>query len=137
MQDAKSYAIANFARDMLQVSDNLRRALSLSPGNEQTLYWGSSSADAPGGRNLMGARSPAIDGLVNTLLTSESNEDFVAAAQALDRVLTAERYVIPFYQWNAAFIGHADELQHPETIPLMGDWSGWEPDVWWSEKSAQ
>ena len=114
-----------------------RRALSLSPGNEQTLYWGSSSADAPGGRNLMGAKSPAIDGLVNTLLTSESNEDFVAAAQALDRVLTAERYVIPFYQWNAAFIGHADELQHPETIPLMGDWSGWEPDVWWYEEAAQ
>jgi peptide/nickel transport system substrate-binding protein len=114
-----------------------RRALSLSPGNEQTLYWGSSSADAPGGRNLMGARSPAIDGLVNTLLTSESNDDFVAAAQALDRVLTAERYVIPFYQWNAAFIGHADELHHPETIPLMGDWSGWEPDVWWYEDNAQ
>ena len=114
-----------------------RRALSLSPGNEQTLYWGSSSADAPGGRNLMGARSPPIDGLVNTLLTSESNDDFVAAAQALDRVLTAERYVIPFYQWNAAFIGHADELQHPETIPLMGDWSGWEPDVWWYEEAAQ
>ena len=114
-----------------------RRALSLSPGNEQTLYWGSTSAEQPGGRNLMGARSPAIDGLINTLLTSESNDDFVAAAQALDRVLTAERYVIPFYQWNAAFIGHADELQHPETVPLMGDWSGWEPDVWWYEEAAQ
>ncbi len=114
-----------------------RRALSLSPGNEQTLYWGSTSADPPGGRNLMGARSPAIDGLVNTLLTSESNDDFIAAAQALDRVLTAERFVIPFYQWNAALIAHADELHYPDTIPIFGDWANWEPDVWWYEEASQ
>lgn len=31
VQDAKSYAIANFARDMLQVSDNLKRALDAIP----------------------------------------------------------------------------------------------------------
>lgn len=31
VQDAKSYAIANFARDMLTVSDNLRRALDATP----------------------------------------------------------------------------------------------------------
>ena len=31
VQDAKSYAIANFARDMLQVSDNLSRALEAIP----------------------------------------------------------------------------------------------------------
>jgi peptide/nickel transport system substrate-binding protein len=113
-----------------------RRALSLSPGNEQTLYWGSASADEPGGRNLMGAENPAIDGLIQTLLTSESTDDFDAAVEALDRVLTAERYVIPFYQWNAALIAHDENLQHPDTIPLMGDWEGWEPDVWWSEETA-
>ena len=31
MHDARSYAIANFARDMLSVSDNLRRALDAIP----------------------------------------------------------------------------------------------------------
>src|SRR5690606_39092936 len=31
VQDAKAYAIANFARDMLQVSDNLSRALEAIP----------------------------------------------------------------------------------------------------------
>ncbi|WP_246849618.1 extracellular solute-binding protein [Rubellimicrobium arenae] len=110
-----------------------RRALSLSPGNEQTLYWGSATADEPGGRNLMGAKSPAIDGLIDRLLTVESNEDFVAAAQALDRVLTAGRYVIPFYQSNNALIAHSTELKYPERLPIMGDWPGWQPDVWWWE----
>ncbi|EPX86137.1 ABC-type oligopeptide transport system, periplasmic component [Rubellimicrobium thermophilum DSM 16684] len=110
-----------------------RRAVSLSPGNEQVLYFGSGPADEPGGRNLMGVKSPAIDGLINDMLNAESNEDFVAAVQALDRVLTAGRYVIPFYQWNVARIAHAAELKFPERLPLMGDWPGWQPDVWWWE----
>lgn len=36
VQDAKSYAIANFARDMLQVSDNLRRALDAIPAEAKS-----------------------------------------------------------------------------------------------------
>ena len=31
IQDARTYAVANFARDMLSVSDNLRRALDAVP----------------------------------------------------------------------------------------------------------
>ena len=36
----------------------IRRAISLSPGNEQYFYWGAEAADQPGGRNLMGMKSP-------------------------------------------------------------------------------
>jgi peptide/nickel transport system substrate-binding protein len=110
-----------------------RRALSLSPGNEQTLYWGSSVADTPGGRNLMGVRSPAIDAMIERLLTSEDQQDFLAAAQAIDRVLTAGRHVIPIYQWNVARIAHDADLRFPEYIPLFGDWPAWQPDVWWHQ----
>jgi peptide/nickel transport system substrate-binding protein len=110
-----------------------RRALSLSPGNEQTLYWGSSSADTTGSRNLMGVKSPAIDAMIERLLTSQDQEDFRAAAQAIDRILTAGRHVIPIYQWNVARIAHDASLRFPETIPLFGDWPGWQPDVWWHE----
>nr|WP_229666048.1 extracellular solute-binding protein [Wenxinia marina] len=111
-----------------------RRALSLSPGNEQYLYFGSDLADEPGGRNLMGVKSEAIDGLIDTLLTSTSQDDFLAAAQALDRVLTAGRFVIPTYQWNVSWIAYDANLHHPETIPIFGDWPGWQPDVWWYEE---
>ena len=108
-----------------------RRDMSLSPGNEQTLYFGSSAADAPGGRNLMGVRSPAVDGLIATLLNSESQDDFVAAAQALDRVLTTGRYVVPFYQWNVARIAHDSRLRFPDRLPLQGDVPPWQTDFWW------
>ena len=111
-----------------------RVALSLSPGNEQYLYFGADSAVTPGSRNLMGVNSPAVNAMIDRLLTSESRDDFLAAAQALDRVLTAGRYVIPIYQWNVARIAHASEFRYPEQIPLFGDWPGWQPDVWWYEE---
>ena len=110
-----------------------RLGLSLSPGTEQYLYFGSASAAAPGGRNLRGVQSPAVDGLIDTLLTSAATEDFYAAARALDRVLTAGRYVIPIYQWNVSRIAHDARLHYPETMPIFGDWPGWQPDVWWYE----
>ncbi|SDE11425.1 extracellular solute-binding protein [Limimaricola pyoseonensis] len=110
-----------------------RRGLSLSPGNEQYLYWGAEAADTPGGRNLMGVKNPAVDGLIDLLLTSESQEDFLAAAKGLDRVLTAGRHVIPIYQWNISRIAYDADLKHPEVIPIFGDWPGWQPDVWWHE----
>jgi peptide/nickel transport system substrate-binding protein len=114
-----------------------RRGLSLSPGNEQYSYWGADFAETPGGRNLMGVKSPAVDGLIDLLLTSESQDDFVAATKALDRVLTAGRYVIPIYQWNISRIAYDADLHHPEEIPVFGDWPGWQPDVWWHEEVAE
>ncbi len=111
-----------------------RRGLSLSPGNEQKAYWGSEAANTEGSRNLMGVQSAAVDGLIDTMLSSESKEDFIAATRALDRVLTAGRYVIPVYQWNISRMAHAKELTYPETLPIYGDWIGWQPDVWYWEE---
>ena len=111
-----------------------RVGLSLSPGNEQYLYFGMERADEPGGRNLMGVKNPAIDGLVGKLLTSESQDDFLAATRALDRVLTTGRYVIPIYQWNISRLAHSANLHYPDTMPIFGDWPGWQPDVWWWEE---
>src|SRR6056297_1097146 len=50
----------------------MRRALSLSPGNEQRYYWGSEVADQPGSRNLMGMMSPAADAMIDAMLSARS-----------------------------------------------------------------
>ncbi|MEM9318171.1 MAG: extracellular solute-binding protein [Pseudomonadota bacterium] len=110
------------------------RGLSLSPGNEQRLYYGCDMADEPGSRNLMGACNPAIEAMIERLLTSPSQEDFVAAVRALDRVLMSERYVIPFWYSPVSRIAHDAGLRYPETIPIYGDFIGWQPDVWWFEQ---
>ncbi len=110
-----------------------RRAMSLSPGNEQRLYWGSENADTAGTRNLMGVASPAVDGMIDAMLTSEDPQDFVAATRALDRILTAGRYVIPIWNFDVGRIAHAKELKFPDTLPIYGDGPEYMPQVWWYE----
>jgi peptide/nickel transport system substrate-binding protein len=109
----------------------LRRELSLSPGNEQRLYWGSAGADQPGSRNLMGIASPAADAMIDHMLTVDAPEDFTAATRALDRVLTAGRYVIPIWSFDKGRIAHVKELHFPDVLPIYGDRTGFMPEVWW------
>ncbi len=109
------------------------RGLSLSPGNEQNLYWGGDGVSEPGTRNWMGVDSPAVDGMIDAILNAPSQEDFVAAVRALDRVLTTGRYVVPIWFNREARIAHARELHYPERLPIYGDWLGFQPDVWWWE----
>ncbi|PSL17174.1 extracellular solute-binding protein [Shimia abyssi] len=113
---------------------DFRRALSLSPGNEQSLYWGSASADEVGTRNLMGVKSPVIDSLITSMLTSESQDDFIAATRALDRVLTSGRHVIPIWNYAVGRIAHRKEMHFPDTLPIYGDGADWMPALWWWEE---
>ena len=109
-----------------------RRALSLSPGNEQMFYWGSDGVDQPGSRNLMGMNSPAAEAMIGEMLRSTSYADFVAATRALDRVLISGRYVIPIHQYSVGRIAHLKELKYPsDRLPIYGDGVGFLPEVWW------
>lgn len=110
------------------------RGLSLSPGNEQKLYWGAEKADVEGSRNWMGVKSPAIDAMIDTMLAATSQEDFVAATKALDRLLTAGRYVIPIWYSNVSHVAHVKELHYPDHVPMYGDWLGYQPELWWWEE---
>lgn len=104
---------------------------SLSPGNEQTLYWGRSGVEAPGSRNYAGIDSPAVEAMIEHMLETRDPAEFTATVRALDRVLTTGRYVIPFWYADRAFVAYKADLRHPERIPVYGDWIGWLPEVWW------
>ena len=112
----------------------MSRALSLSPGNEQWLYWGSAAAGQPGSRNWPGVRSAAVDAMITALLTARDQQGFLAATRALDRVLTAGRYVIPLWFSDVSRLAHNKKLRYPDKIPLYGDWLGFLPEVWWYEE---
>lgn len=107
--------------------------MSLSPGNEQTLYWGSDGVSRPGTRNYMGVASPAAEAMIAEMLETRDPAEFQAAVQALDRVLTTGRYVIPFWFADVSLIAHKADLRHPDTLPVYGDWIGWLPEVWWQQ----
>ncbi len=57
--------------DMIQY----RLDQSLSPGNEQAFYFGSSAADNQGTRNYMGAKDPAIDAMITAILEAREQSD--------------------------------------------------------------
>ena len=107
------------------------RALSLSPGNEQMLYWGAAGVTAPGTRNWMGMNSPAAEAMISQMLSASDADGFTAATQALDRVLTTGRYVIPIWYSDVSRLAYRKELKFPDHIPLYGDWLGFQPDTWW------
>ncbi|MFN4153378.1 MAG: extracellular solute-binding protein [Paracoccaceae bacterium] len=110
------------------------RSLSLSPGNEQTLYWGSAGVTEPGTRNWMGMNSPAAEAMIDTMLNAPDPETFTAATQALDRVLTTGRYVVPMWYSDVSRLAHRKELKFPPRPPLYGDWIGYQPELWWYEQ---
>ncbi|WP_413825129.1 extracellular solute-binding protein [Tateyamaria sp.] len=111
-----------------------RRAMSLSPGNEQYFYWGSEAADTEGTPNLMGAADPAIDAMIDAMLTARTADESLAATRALDRLLISGRYVVPFWQFTTGRVAHVKEMHFPDVIPLYGDGADWMPQFWWYEE---
>ena len=135
--DIESVDSAQYAERVAQFDFDLtmmRRSLSLSPGNEQRFYWGAEHADSPGSRNLMGMTSPAAGAMIDAMLTAPDRAAFTAAVRALDRVLTAGRYVIPIHRYAVGRIAHKAELAYPEdSLPIYGDGIHFLPTVWWQE----
>jgi peptide/nickel transport system substrate-binding protein len=106
---------------------------SLSPGNEQWLYWGSAAADSQGARNYMGARDPAIDTMIEALLAARRRPDFVSAVRALDRALISGFYAIPVFNVREQWIARWNRIERPSTIAL----TGYLPETWWQRPAAQ
>ncbi|MBI1262548.1 MAG: ABC transporter substrate-binding protein [Rhizobiales bacterium] len=100
---------------------------SLSPGNEQSFYWGSEAADVPGTRNYMGAKSPAIDAMIEALLAARDRAAFESAVRALDRVLMSQDYVIPLFHQPTQWVALWNRVKTPDTTSLYG----YRSTAWW------
>ena len=109
-------------------------AESLSPGNEQREYWGSTAADRPGTRNIAGIKDAGIDALVEKVIFAPNRDGVLAATRALDRVLLAHHYVVPQWASNVSRTLRWNRFAHPETLPLYGS-SGF-PTTWWYDEAA-
>ena len=94
--------------------------VSLSPGNEQQFYWGSEVGKKDGSRNYPGIDSPAVDALIEKLISAQNREELTTAIHALDRVLLWGHYVVPLYHSNKDRIAYWDFFEYPEKIPLYG-----------------
>ncbi|MEH2546596.1 peptide/nickel transport system substrate-binding protein [Bradyrhizobium sp. AZCC 2262] len=106
---------------------------SLSPGNEQSFYFGSQAADVPGTRNYMGAREPAIDALIAALLEARERSAFVSAVRALDRALISGFYAIPVINEQEQWIARWNRVERPVATAL----TGYLPETWWQRPGTK
>lgn len=87
---------------------------SISPGNEQVQFWGSSTADEQGNYNFAGIKNPAIDHVIDGLIRSPDRKTLVSYTQSLDRLLRAGYYVIPTYNKVGDFVATWDMYAQPK-----------------------
>jgi peptide/nickel transport system substrate-binding protein len=106
---------------------------SLSPGNEQSFYWGSEAADNQGTRNYMGAKNPAIDALIAAMLEAREHPAFVSAVRALDRTLMSGFYAIPLFNVQEQWIACWNRIERPVATAL----TGYLPETWWQRPDRQ
>jgi peptide/nickel transport system substrate-binding protein len=128
--DAVQYDQRRLAFDFDMI--DYRWEQSLSPGNEQSIYWGSAAADQQGSRNYMGVRSPAIDATIAALLSARERPDFVAAVRALDRLLISGCYVVPLFYLPEQWVARWVSIAHPARSSLFG----YLPETWWHRPKA-
>jgi microcin C transport system substrate-binding protein len=102
--------------------------VTLSPGNEQRLYWHSGQAATEGSRNYVGVASPAIDALIAALTDARTQDELTAAARALDRALMWGHYVVPLFHPTVDTVAVWSNICHPQESSLYG----YVIEAWWS-----
>ncbi len=93
---------------------------SLSPGNEQLFRWSSNSAKANGSYNFAGVQDPAVDAMIQALLSAKDRDEFVSSVRALDRALLSGIYVIPLFHSKTQWVAHWNKIKCPDTPSLYG-----------------
>ena len=102
--------------------------MSLSPGNEQSIYWGSWAADQIGSRNYAGIKHKAIDEVIQKITNAKNRKNLTEYTRILDRLLRSGKWFIPLFHDPLHRIAHQENISIPKEIPLYGfnPWTAWE-----------
>jgi microcin C transport system substrate-binding protein len=100
------------------------------PGEGLRIVYTSAAAAMPGSSNLAGIADPAVDALVDRMLTAASRDEMRVAARALDRVLRAGRYWVPMWYLASHRIAYWDVFGRPAAPPKYDLGA---PATWWHD----
>jgi len=81
----------------------------------------------------MGAKDPAIDAMIATMLQARDHEPFISAVRSLDRVLMSGFYAIPVFNVGQQWIARWNRIERPKAIALTGNL----PETWWLRPPSQ
>ncbi len=105
-----------------------RFASDVTPGTGLRVFFGTASAKAPGSFNISGVASPAIDALIEQVVSAENRKQLDIAGRALDRVLRAEHFWVPNWHKGSHWIAHWDRFDWPAIKPKYDRGI---VDTWW------
>ncbi len=101
------------------------------PGNELRDYFTCAAAKAQGSSNVAGACDPAVDALVEKIVTAQTRPALTDAARALDRVLLWNWYLVPNWGNLEFHIAWWDRFGWPDK-PIR---EGFNFDTWWVDQT--
>jgi len=107
--------------------------LSDSPGNELRDFFSSAAADNPASRNYAGIKNPVIDQIIELVIASADRQQLVERTRALDRVLLANRFVVPNWHLPATRVVYWDKFGIPKITPASGPIIS----TWWIDGEKQ
>ncbi len=102
--------------------------LKLVPGAELRNRLGSQAAARKYSFNVAGIKSPAVDFLIETIISAESRAELITAASALDRVLCWGFYTVSVGHTPGSRYAYWNVFGRPETPPRFA--TGF-PHTWW------
>lgn len=78
--------------------------------------------------NPAGYSSPAVDKLIEVAVDATSYDEMATSVQAIDRIMRADRFVVPVWYLGKYWVAYYDMFEHPETLPpyALG-----QLDFWW------
>ena len=111
----------------------LRLPGSTAPGGELLERFGAEAAKTPGSSNVWGIADPAVDALLQKVVTAKTRPELSAAMRALDRVLTHGHYSVPQYYGDAFLIGYRPaRFVLPQVVPPYYQADTWAMSTWWA-----
>jgi microcin C transport system substrate-binding protein len=107
------------------------------PGTELLERYGSRSADVEGSGNVIGLKDPAVDALLDKVVSATSRPELVTSLRALDRVLRHGHYVVPHWYGAVHRVSwRAKAFARPAELPRFYQPEKLVTTVWWSPKAT-
>lgn len=134
-----NYKVVDFAvlQKRLDVFDfeiiSHRTVGSETPGTELMERFGSRAASTEGSGNFIGLHDPAVDALLEQVVSAKTRPQLVAAVRALDRVLRHGHYTVPHWYGGVHRVAwRAGQFEQPANTPRYYQPEVWVASTWWA-----
>ncbi len=104
-----------------------------SPGTELMERFGSKAATTEGSGNFIGIQDPAVDALLDNVLSAKTRPQLITAVRALDRVLRHGHYSVPHWYGHVHRVAWRNgRFELPAVMPRYYQPESWASATWWA-----